>query len=153
MSILGFVIMLAILAYGAIGTGTPLGAYLDPPSCIIVVLGSGGGVLMAYGAQFGAAFKAAFGGSADGSALAAGAAVFRTWKTYSLAWGFVGMGIGWIAMLAGVGGSESPVATAALLGGIGVSLISPFYGLFFAYGVAHPLASRCSRRLDASSDG
>ncbi|MAG06876.1 MAG: hypothetical protein CMN66_10995 [Sphingomonadaceae bacterium] len=153
MSILGFVIMLAIIAYGAIGSGMPLSACIDIPSCIIVVIGSGGGLLMAYGAQFGAAFKAAFGGSADQSALAAGAAVFRTWKTYSLAWGFIGMGIGWIAMLAGIGGAGSPVATAGFLGGIGVSLISPFYGLFFAYGVAHPLASRCARRLEASAGG
>lgn len=48
-------------------------------------------------------------------------------------------------MLAGLGGSVSRTVIWRLLAGLGVSLIAPPHGPFFAYGVACPLASRCAQ--------
>ena len=88
MSILGLAITLVVLFCVTATSRMPAAYYLDLPAVLIVVFGSAGTVLLAYGAQVGVALKAAFSRRAVPEELRIGATVFEKWKTYALAWGF-----------------------------------------------------------------
>ncbi|MAF13203.1 hypothetical protein CMK11_22340 [Candidatus Poribacteria bacterium] len=132
MSILGLAITLVVLFCVTATSRMPADYYLDLPSVLIVVFGSAGSVLLAYGAQVGVALKAAFSRRAGPEELRIGAAVFEKWKTYALAWGLVRMIVAWIAVFAGPGTFGASTRPHALLLGLGASLITPLWGVIFA---------------------
>lgn len=139
MRIVGLIIILTAFM---VGIGSNLGAMMDIPSWIIVILGPLG-MLWFSGAGVGGMFSAVFSADATADQLTAAARAWRLAGVYALASGAMGTIIGLVIMLKNM---DDP---AAIGPGMAIGILTILYGLFLAFAICKPLASRLEDRAAA----
>ena len=143
MRIVGLIILLTAFM---VGIGSNLASMIDIPSAIITI-GAALGMLWFSGASVGGMVTAVFSGSVTPDQLKAAATGWRLAATYLMAAGAIGTIIGLVIMLKNM---DDP----ALLGpGCAIAILTILYGLFLAFGICQPLASRLDDRAAAGATG
>ncbi|MFC1525193.1 MotA/TolQ/ExbB proton channel family protein [Candidatus Latescibacterota bacterium] len=136
MRIVGLIIILVAFM---VGIGSNLPAMTDIPSAIIVIVGTLG-MLLFSGASVGGMFTSVFSGDATADQLLAGAKAWRLAAVYAMASGAMGTIIGLVIMLKNM---DDPNAIGP---GFAIGILTILYGLFLAFAICKPLASRLDDR-------
>ena len=151
MRIFGFVIIVISILLTVLsaffGLALPAFGYgLIDIAGLVCVLGPVlGGCLIAYGSEWGAAFKPR--PNREEAAIAVG--VYKLAVRMSIGSGFFGAMYGWIAMLGSMRGGGMDMEALTQRGA--VSLITPLYGLVFAFSWFLPLQYYFQHQLDKDS--
>ncbi|MFH1566574.1 MAG: MotA/TolQ/ExbB proton channel family protein [Gemmatimonadota bacterium] len=143
MRIVGLIIILTAFM---VGIGSNLSAMIDIPSAIITI-GGALGMLWFSGASVGGMIGAVFSGAAAPDQLKAAAGAWRLAGTYLMAAGALGTIIGLVIMLKNL---DDP---AGLGPGCAIAILTILYGLFLAFAICKPLASRLDDRAAAAASG
>ena len=140
MGILGFIVMIALVAAGTVHAGF-FSKLVDVPSVTITLGGWAAALLMSFGRGCFTAIGAVFSRTASREMLALGVAVFERGQSYAVGCGVLGTLVGLVIML-------SKLDDPARIGpGLAVALLTLIYGLFLAYAIQLPIVASLRRRL------
>ena len=145
MGILGFILMIILIAFGLIQT-TQLGYYVDIGRAIVTVVVTVGALMMSYGSCLGSAVKASFSRESDAQTLKLAVAVFKRGRSYAVVSGALGSVVGMVIMLKNL---DDP---SALGPGLAMCLLTLLYGLALAYLVLLPVVGSLRRRIEAGEE-
>jgi flagellar motor component MotA len=119
--------------------------FYNPPSLMLVLGCSLALILASYGGKgFGLLFRAPFSRKLTPDEIQRSIEVYKDFKVYLIASGILGVFIGAILILANL---RDP---AALGPNLAVTLITAFYGIFFAYFICHPVIAKLSEKPKSS---
>ena len=138
--------LLVVCSSVMVGIGSDIGAIMNLPALIIVLLGTLGMLLFSR-CQVATMFKAVFSNEATTAELQVGAKGLKMARIYILASGAIGLLIGTIIMLNNL---SDPAAIGPAMA---IIILSCLYGLFTAFGLCLPLQAGLEKRFQAPVDG
>ena len=111
-----------------------LGQFIDPPSAFITILPTIGALLVGFKGYFVSSITSVWKKDVDNLTLVKGVEFWKASKRYAIAFSFLGLMIGMIAMLGSLDdmGSIGPK--------LAVALITILYGFIWGYIISDPIA-------------
>ena len=140
MGILGFIVMIVLVAAGIVHAGF-FSQLANAGSALITVGACCAALLMSFGRGCDTAVRAVFSKGASREMLALGVAVFERGQSYAVGSGVLGTLVGTVIML---GRLDDP---ARIGPGLAVAFLTLAYGLFLAYAILLPTVASLRRRL------
>ena len=131
--IIWIVLLVGPIVGGMIMSGG-IGQYIDPPSVFITILPTIGALLVGFKGYFISSITSVWKKDVDNLTLVKGVEFWKASKRYAIAFSFLGLMIGMIAMLGSLDdmGSIGPK--------LAVALITILYGFIWGYIISDPIA-------------
>ncbi len=131
--IIWIVLLVGPIVGGMIMSGG-IGQYIDPPSVFITIVPTIGALLVGFKGYFISSITSVWKKDVDNLTLVKGVEFWKASKRYAIAFSFLGLMIGMIAMLGSLDdmGSIGPK--------LAVALITILYGFIWGYIISDPIA-------------